>query len=80
MFVSKTTGNYQVNPDGTGSAVTNFTTTSGICPNSTVTFFGVATQGETEIESVTTGATDAPANGGTNNINALVMHARFIKQ
>ena len=42
------TGNYQVNPDGTGSAVTNFTTTSGICPNSTVNFLGRRDPGRDE--------------------------------
>ena len=73
-------GTYQVNSDGTGSSVANFTTTSGICPNTTINFFGVGNRGETDIETVTTGATDASANGGTNSINALVMHARFIKQ
>jgi hypothetical protein len=73
-------GTYQVNSDGTGSAVTNFTATSGICPNTTVNFFGVGNRGETDIEAVVTGATDAAANGGTNNINALVLHTRFIKQ
>ena len=74
------TGRYQVNPDGTGTATTDFTTTSGICPNTTVTFSGVGTRDETDIESVTTGATDAAANGVANNINALVLHTRFIKQ